>query len=1826
MKKKNLKRKRTAVIAATLAAGMLIPSVAFAAGPVVKVATDSSVQMSSDPEVVYINKYTGTTRSENFNANWKFYLGDAEGAEDPGFNDSDWKQVNLPHDYSIEQAYTQTGEAESGYLLGGTGWYRKSFTLDESAVGKRIRIDFGGVYMNSTVWVNGTQVGTHPYGYTPFSFDVTEYVNFGGDNVITVKVDHQTPSSRWYSGSGIYRSVDLTITDPVHVDLYGTKIETPELATDQTNVDTNISTTVVNDSADEQSVTLIHTVFPKGGNTDENIGTVTTSAQTVAAGGTADIEATVQVTSPALWSTDNPMLYTVRTDVIVNGETVDTYDTDYGFRYFEFDVNTGFSLNGENMKLKGVCMHHDQGSLGSETWDRAVERQVEILKEMGCNSIRVSHNPASDELIEACNEQGILVIDEAFDGWAWAKNGNQNDYSVWFNEPIGEGNEIIGGASDMTWAQFDLRAMIKRGQNAPSVIMWSLGNEVQEGATGSLTAAYANVQSNLITWTKEVDDTRPVTRGDNIIKRNITAEIPSQMFQEITEADGMVGLNYCNGSLYDSLHSTYPNWPLYGSETASSVNSRGVYDRVGAGGAGQTGDKMLTSYDNSHVGWGTTASSAWYDVITRDFVAGEYVWTGFDYIGEPTPWNGTSPGNQGAWPSPKSAYFGIIDTAGFPKDSYYFYQSQWNDEVNTLHILPAWNGDVVYKDGSNNVQVVVYTDAARVELFFTPKGSTTERSLGAKEFELKTTDAGYTYQIYEGDDKNSAADKNLYLTWNVPYEDGTITAKAWDAAGNPIDLEGVEGRTSVTTTGAEAKLSVTADRQEIAADGEDLVYITVDVTDEEGNIVPDAANNITFKVEGEGKLVGVDNGKQDDHQSYQDDNRDAFNGKVLAIVQSTDTAGTISVTAESNGLESSKIEIVTSAVGDPEEDTRITSYRLSRYYYVKTGNRPQLPATVTAIYSGGDTADMSVEWSEITDDQIAQTGTFTVTGTTEAGDILTATVNMIDEVATLLNYSTTVPVGQDPVLPASRPAVLQTGEVTEASFPVTWGDPDGSYGEEGTVTITGTADVLGQAMTVTATVRVQGQQITMGGNVAGAASLSQDVPENLQSDTLEAIIDGSTTISNNSQGGDNLTVWSNWGSRDTDPTSEITFAYATQQRVGEIIVYFARDNGSMTFPDAGDTQIYVSESGADDEWTLLSTEETIGTETDRVKAYTYTFDPTTATYVKLRVTNADVSTGGTQTPCTGITEVIINEWTGSYTTNTTAQFASLNVNGLDVSSNDLTNGFFNTEAILIDTIDYSGADNAAVTYVPPYNNVAKLIIESEDHATRNVFTINLGAELAEDDPADDSRDYDYTATTATAGSEYNSTTGSDRNAAGAIDGDVGTWWHTDYANGHTSTDVNERWITLDLGSVQTIDGYRYYSRGGQSNGRVGEYKIEVSTDNQNWKVAATGTWENTQGWKLAAFDAVDAQYVRLTGVTTYGDGSQQNMFMTAAEIRVKVAPTLTDISNADVTIPTKTVSVVDEEHPVTLTKEDITAVLGDATLRYGVDYIVTYENNTSAGNATAVITGLNQYGYTGTKEVSFTITLTDPVLTGIQITTPCKVDYTEGDTFDPSALVLTALYDNGTSQSISYADHSAEITFALADGTPLTADTALTTAQNGAAVTVTYAGLTTQFTIRVNGTVAPDPEQPVTNTIVSAQPVKTSYTAGETFDPTGLALTLTYADGTTRTVVYSAATASGFTFDPPLGTPLTASDTSIRVTYGGASAAINISTAANTGGTNPGTSAPVTPTDPPANAGQSVNQAVKTGDTANVALITVSAILAGATVLITFLWRKRPTR
>ena len=1582
--------------------------------------SDSTTQMSSTPEVVYSSAVDSKQdRTSDFDANWKFMLSDSVQAQDPTFDDSAWQQVDLPHDYSITQKYSQSNEAESAYLPGGTGWYRKSFTIDRDLAGKRIAINFDGVYMNATVWFNGVKLGTHPYGYSPFSFDLTGNAKFGEENTIVVKVENRLPSSRWYSGSGIYRDVTLTVTDGVHVGNNGVAIKTPSLATQNGgNVTMNLTTKVANDTEAAANITLKQTVFPKGGKTDAAIGTVTTASKSIAAGASADVTSTITAASPKLWSIKNPNLYTVRTEVLNGGKVLDTYDTEYGFRWTGFDAASGFSLNGEKVKLKGVSMHHDQGSLGAVANRRAIERQVEILQKMGVNSIRTTHNPAAKALIDVCNEKGVLVVEEVFDMWNRSKNGNTEDYGKWFGQTIAGDNAVLGGDKDETWAKFDLTSTINRDRNAPSVIMWSLGNEMMEGISGSV-SDFPATSAKLVAWTKAADSTRPMTHGDNKIKANWRES--NTMGDNLTANGGVVGTNYSNGANYDKIRTDHPSWAIYGSETASAINSRGIYNRT-TGGA-QSSDKQLTSYDNSAVGWGAVASSAWYDVVQRDFVAGTYVWTGFDYLGEPTPWNGTGSGSGavGSWPSPKNSYFGIVDTAGFPKDTYYFYQSQWNDDVHTLHILPAWNENVVAKGSGNNVPVVVYTDAAKVKLYFTPKGSTEKRLIGEKSFTKKTTAAGYTYQVYEGADKNSTAHKNMYLTWNVPWAEGTISAEAYDENNKLIPEGSTEGNASVTTTGKAAKLKADADRKTITADGKDLSYIEVDVTDANGHIVPDAANRVTFDVKGAGKLVGVDNGSSPDHDSYQADNRKAFSGKVLAIVQSTKEAGEITVTAKADGLQSSTVKIATTAVPGTSTEKTVRSFYYSRNYYVKTGNKPILPSDVEVRYSDGTSDRQNVTWDAVSDDQIAKAGSFSVAGTV-AGQKISVRVTMIDEIGALLNYSATTPVGTPAVLPGSRPAVLPDGTVTSANFAVDWTKPaDTVYDTAGTVKVPGTATVFGKEFKVTATIRVQRSQVTIGSSVSGnALRLTQNIPADKQSDTLDAIKDGSTTVDANTGGGANPSAWTNWAySKAGHNTAEITFEYATEQQLGQIVMYFFRDSNAVRFPDAGKTKIQISADGKN--WTDLAARETIAAQesSDRVKPYTYDFAPVGATFVKVTVTNADTTTPS-GVVCAGLTEIELKTATSKFVTNTSAALSSLTVNGTKVSDSVLAAGSYNTPAIIAD-VKAEGEGNASVTVLPAHDNVIRVITESEDHVTRKTFTINLGKE--QEFPADsDARDYPAADMTVTAGSEQTSGSATEGPKKFAVDGNTSTYWHSNW----TPTTVDDLWIAFELQKPTKLDALRYLPRpAGNKNGSVTEYKVQVSDDGTNWTDAGSGTWTTDYGWKLAEFNQpVTTKHVRLKAVHTYAD-SGNDKFMSASEIRLRKAVDTTDISGATVTVPAKlTVEQVDADHPATFATKDVTVTLGDATLRYGVDYLLDYAGNTAVGKATVTVRGIDKYS--GTVAKTFTIELKDaptpkPTLTSVSVKTkPSKLTYVVDDKFDPAGLVLQLNYDDDSTGTVTW--------------------------------------------------------------------------------------------------------------------------------------------------------------------------------------------------------------
>jgi beta-galactosidase len=776
---------------------------------------------SSSAPLGLVNTYDGARATTvSFDAGWKFHLGDVSGAQGTTFDDSSWTSLNVPHDWSISLAFNQSSKAtyEGGYLDGGLGWYRKTFDLPASASGQRIMVQFDGVYMDSTVYLNGTQVCARPYGYSSFECDLTSGAKVGGSNVIAVKVNHQQPSSRWYSGSGIYRHTWLKTTNPVRVAYTGTRVTTPQVSTSSATV--NIAVTIKNDAASDQSVTVASSVRDAAGT---EVGKGSSAAASVAAGKTADVTHTATVSNPKLWSPSSPNLYSVVTTVSVGGAVVDTYTTPLGIRTFAFDASTGFSLNGTKMKINGVCNHHDLGALGAATNHRAIERRLQMLKEMGANAIRTSHNPPAPELLDIADRLGFLVMDEAFDCWY---NGKHTyDYGRFFR----------------TWANTDIIDMVARDMNHPSVILWSIANEV--GETSDSTTV-----KQLMDAIKTKDTTRPIGQGLAAWAEADTAAVGLEDF---------VGINYAP-ERYDTIHSAHSTWKMLASETSSALRSRGVYNNQ---------NNQQSSYDDTWAGWGHSAETSWKNVNTRAFIAGEFVWTGFDYIGEPTPFQ---------WPS-KSSYFGMIDTATFPKDIYYFYQSKWNASGPTMvHIVPMnWTN---WTSGQA-VKVLVYTNAESVELFLNDK------SQGSKTMDIANTGK---------------------LQWSVSFATGTLEARA-SKGGTVV------AKDTLKTAGAAAALALKADRASIAADGRDLSFVEVDIVDAQGVIVPQANNKIDFTISGPGALVGLDGGDSTNHDSYKGTSHAAFSGKLMAIVQSTTTAGKITLKATSGSLTAGSIDITTAA-------------------------------------------------------------------------------------------------------------------------------------------------------------------------------------------------------------------------------------------------------------------------------------------------------------------------------------------------------------------------------------------------------------------------------------------------------------------------------------------------------------------------------------------------------------------------------------------------------------------------------------------------------------------------------------------------------------------------------------------------------------------------------------------------------------------------------------------------------------------------------------------------------------------------------------------------
>lgn len=702
-------------------------------------------------------------------------------------------------------------------------------------------------------------------------------------------------SSRWYSGSGIYRDVTMTIVDPVHVARHGTYVTTPSVTDESATV--NAKVTVENSSKTSETVTVRSQIFNPNGN---SVAT-SDSSVTIAANSSSDVSFTHAVASPLRWDTDSPNLYTAKTTIIDSDSvTVDEYDTEFGIRTIEWNADTGFYLNGISTKLKGVSMHHDQGALGAVQEYDALYRQLTILKDMGCNAIRTTHNSASRVLIDLCNKLGFLVMEEFFDGWSAAKNGNSNDFSKYFEVNLAADNNLVGASTDLTWAQFVVQETVTRDRNDPCVFIWDCGNELLQDARDP--GNFSTIAETLRTTVLSYDNTRMLTEGNNGGGSNTT-------LTSVDEYMDVIGGNYHTTDWVSQKNSGSLTKPFVATESKSVITSRGIYSSESNNYSKI--DKALYSYDNSTVSWGCTAASGWYYVAANDWFSGEFVWTGFDYIGEPTPWN--NPGT-GASTVPNSSYFGIVDTAGFPKDQYYLYRSWWQDDGSstTLHLLPGtWNSDNLYLN-NGYAYVNVYSNADHIKLYLN------DNLIGTAQSSTVTTDNGYTYKTWEEtviDSSNcnnneiySKTGHELYAQFGVKYTAGTLSVKAYDAAGNEItDTVG----TKSVTSGKEAvkvvaKVWGEADKV-FVADSDSYAYIEFEAVDDEGNFVNDYYGTLNISVNNGGEIVGVDNGFQGTTEKFQQSSVltspttakiQMFSGRALAIIKTPDTANNaIDITA-----------------------------------------------------------------------------------------------------------------------------------------------------------------------------------------------------------------------------------------------------------------------------------------------------------------------------------------------------------------------------------------------------------------------------------------------------------------------------------------------------------------------------------------------------------------------------------------------------------------------------------------------------------------------------------------------------------------------------------------------------------------------------------------------------------------------------------------------------------------------------------------------------------------------------------------------------------------
>lgn len=786
-----------------------------------------------------------TAQNILFNDGWQFCLCDI-GTELSALPGRHWYDVELPHDWLINDASKlyETGE----------GWYRRSLPCSAEQLSGRVLLNFDGVYMNSTLFVNGKEAGSWTYGYSAFEHDITDFLH-EGENELLLRVSHQSPNTRWYSGAGIFRDVMLKLRPATYIGTNGVYIHSaPQPEGGWT---TEVETDVVGEASD---IRMLLEVFDPAGASMGGYG-----LEAHFDGGHEKFTASFNSTDPELWSVEDPMLYTLKISLYSGSELLDCVNESFGYRTAEFDPDRGFLLNGEPMKLHGVCMHHDLGALGSALNEAALARQLRIMKEMGVNAIRTSHNMPARQLVQLCDEMGLLVDSEAFD--MWEKPKTEFDNHRFFTEH----------------AERDVRSWIERDRNHPCIIMWSIGNEIND----TIDPHGLDITKRLYEYVLKYD---PKGNAAPTIGSNYMGNENAQKCSDVVK---LAGYNYSE-YLYDEHHAKYPGWVIYGSETASAVRSRGIY-RFPAELPLLTGeDCQCSSLDNSVVGWGSSAMKSWR--LDRDcpFCCGQFIWTGFDYIGEPTPYN------------TKNSYFGIVDTAGFPKDIYYFYQSVWvsPEQKKVLHIVPSYWDFIPGQE----IDVLIYSNARDVELFLNGK------SIGSHVMELETS-------------------QDMRAHFKVPFEPGVLRVVGHFA-------DGSECSEVLHTPSDPAAVVLTSDKETLLADGRDIAFVEISTVDVNGIPVGNARNLIRVEVSGAGRLVGLDNGDSTDYDSYKGDNRRLFSGKLLAMIESTLEPGEITVRAYSEGLENDELRLVSENCGEVSGVSVVTENKFPAVCRAYTGEVP----------------------------------------------------------------------------------------------------------------------------------------------------------------------------------------------------------------------------------------------------------------------------------------------------------------------------------------------------------------------------------------------------------------------------------------------------------------------------------------------------------------------------------------------------------------------------------------------------------------------------------------------------------------------------------------------------------------------------------------------------------------------------------------------------------------------------------------------------------------------------------------------------------------------